>query len=170
MRDAVLYRERTPYPWWARAILWSAVAGGALATLLVDQDGGTTPAARVGTAAGLLALGVAFELLLGGLLVEVRPEGLRFGLGNARLLRGRIAWNDIARLESVRYRPIREFGGWGLRGTRRRRAWTARGDRAVVLHLVDGREVWLGSDSPQRLEERIRAVAGERFGEVRSGS
>ena len=36
----------------------------------------------------------------------------------------------------------------------------ARGNQAVVLHLRDGRQVYLGSDHPNRLESRIRGAMG----------
>lgn len=85
-------------------------------------------------------------------------------LGSIPLVKTLIPFCDIVGLRSVRYRPIREVGGWGLRGFGRRRAWTARGDRAVVLALRDGWEILLGSDQPLRPEEPIRTLAGTRLG------
>ncbi len=86
------------------------------------------------------------------------------GLGHASLLRKRIRYDDILALESVKYSPIREFGGWGIRFAGKKRAWTARGDQAVVLHLADGMLLYVGSDNPLRLEERIRTIGGTRIG------
>jgi hypothetical protein len=81
-------------------------------------------------------------------------------LGSVALFRRTVVHAEITALESVVYHPLREFGGWGVRGRGRRKAWTARGNRAVKLTLTGGRDLLIGSDHPQRLEERIRTAAG----------
>jgi len=76
------------------------------------------------------------------------------------MIRRRIPLDDVVALRSVRYRPMRDFGGWGVRGMGKRKAWTARGDRAVELDLTGGRQLLIGSDRPDRLLEGIRSAAG----------
>jgi hypothetical protein len=56
------------------------------------------------------------------------------------------------------YRPLREFGGWGIRPRGGKTAWTIRGNQAVKVTLHGGKEVYVGSLFPQRLEERIRTA------------
>ena len=55
--------------------------------------------------------------------------------------------------------PIREYGGWGIRGFRSKRAYNVTGDRGVELTLVDGRKVGIGS---RRAGELADAIAGAR--------
>lgn len=112
---------------------------------------------------GITALSV--QLLVCGLSVRLYRDHLVVGLGSMGLICKKIPYEQIVRTESVTYRPVAEFGGWGVRwGKDRKRAWTARGNHAVVLHLKDGVRLYVGSDSPHRLEERIRTVAGTRIG------
>jgi hypothetical protein len=114
---------------------------------------------------GLAATAVGVQLLVAGLSVRLFRDDLVVGLGSAGWISRTVRYEDILRTESVTYRPIAEFGGWGVRrGKNGKRAWTARGNHAVVLHLKDGTHLYVGSDSPHRLEERIRAVAGTRIG------
>ena len=154
--ERVVYEERTPWPRWATFLLW-VVMLGSVAPFVLDRNGfDFSDPRRTGVVVGMAGLAWAVHVLLGGLTVRVTRTGLRIGLGNAALLRTWIAFRQLHALESVTYRPIREFGGWGLRGRRAKRAWTARGNRAVILHLSDGRDVYVGSDNPRRLEERIR--------------
>ena len=61
-------------------------------------------------------------------------------------------------MTAVQYRPIREFGGWGIRGMGNKKAWTISGDRAVVLEFQNGDSLYLGSQTPQRLRERIETA------------
>ena len=58
----------------------------------------------------------------------------------------------IVGIEARTYRPIREYGGWGLRfGRGGRRAYSISGDRGVELTLTDGRRVMIGSQRPAEL-------------------
>ena len=100
---------------------------------------------------------------LGGLTVAVQETRVFVHLGRVPLIRTAVPFAQIVDCAAVEYRPIAEFGGWGLRGTKQRRMWSARGNRAVRLDLADGRVVFLGSDHPQRLEERIRTLGKDQF-------
>ena len=109
-------------------------------------------------ALGLLALGLALRWIVGGMTVRVDDAGLFIHLGTAPLLHRRVSFDEIQEVEVVRYHPIREFGGWGIRGLGKKKAWTTRGDQAVRLHLTDDRLLYVGSDVPYRLAERIRTI------------
>ncbi len=154
------YRERTPWPSWADLIYGVAIVSGAY-SVLVTSGGGML--FRLAAAAAILAAGWGLRMVLGGLTVLVQETRLVMHLGSVRLVRRMVPLDSIVSLESVRYRPLMEFGGWGVRGAGKKRAWTARGDRAVVVELDEGRRLYVGSDHPQRLEAAIRsAVAGLR--------
>jgi len=64
--------------------------------------------------------------------------------------------DDIVTAEARRYRPMREYGGWGIRyGLGGRRAYNARGDEGVELKLADGRSIMIGSQRAAELEAAI---------------
>jgi len=142
-----LYREFTSWAGWVYLVLWGAVGGSAIAA---------ATAGSLWVALTCLGTAVLIQVLVGGLLVTIEPDGLRVGLGRLRLLRTFIEFSNIRELESVTYQPLREFGGWGLRGRGEKRAWTARGNEAVLLRTHDGRRIYIGSDEPAKLESRIR--------------
>ncbi len=146
-------------------MLWGTLAVSALAVLGLDD--GEPVEERIAFAAGFLALGVLVMWTLGGLTVRLYPDAMVVGLGRASPIRTRIAYEQISSLEVTRYSPLREFGGWGYRFRPGKRAWTARGDEAVVLHMADGMQIYIGSDRPGRLRERILAVGGTRIGSRR---
>jgi len=158
--DHVVYRERTPWATWVTVVVWGAFVAGAY-PILAGLNMDLPFERRFVMAACLIMVAAVVQLFFGGTTVLVETGAVRVHLGLVPLVSKRIAYERIRGLESVRYHPIKEFGGWGIRFARNKQAWTARGDEAVVLQLADGRELYIGSDHPQRLEDRIRMVAGD---------
>jgi hypothetical protein len=155
-----VYRERSSWPGWIQVVFWGAMIFAIVAVAAAPGRGG-------GRVIGLVTLVVVLVMtqwLVAGLVVRLYQDYMELGLGKAGLIHKRVHYDDIGSLESVKYHPLAEFGGWGIRFSGNKRAWTARGDRAVVLHMLDGIHLYVGSDNPQRLEERIRAVGGARIG------
>lgn len=157
--DEARYVERTPWPHWAEGVFWGALALTSFA-MLAGWDTDLPATVRVPIAAGIVALGVVLRAILGGMTVRVDDAGVFVHLGAVPLLRRHIPFDEIEGMEVVRYRPMRDFGGWGIRGLGKTKAWTARGSRAVRLQLTDERVLYIGSDVPQRLAERIRTIGG----------
>lgn len=94
------------------------------------------------------------------LIVEVDAERVR--VRYIPFIDRSIPLSDIGSCEAKRYQPIRDFGGWGIRGlTRRRRAYNVRGDEGVELTLRDGSQIMLGSQRADVLEYSIKkALSG----------
>lgn len=70
-----------------------------------------------------------------------------------------IAHAQILTHEVVDYRPIREWGGWGIRyGFRRGWAYTAHGSRGVQLELAGGKRLLVGSQDPEALASALQAT------------
>ena len=66
------------------------------------------------------------------------------------------------RWEARTYRPILEYGGWGIRYTMGRGwAYNVSGNQGVQLELASGKRILIGS---QRAEELARAI-GEAKGQ-----
>jgi len=157
-----VYREWSSWPGWLVVVFWGTMFVGMAVVSLArgesDQD-------RLVGLVGLALTALSVQLLVAGLSVRLYRDHLVVGLGSTGLISKKIRYQDIVRTESVTYHPLREFGGWGVKyGKEGKRAWTARGNHAVVLHLRDGIRLYVGSDRPHRLEERIRTVAGTRIG------
>lgn len=64
---------------------------------------------------------------------------------------------DIGKTEVVSYRPVEDYGGYGIRLTKRGRAYIASGDRGVRITFAKGGKILIGSQRPEELERAIRA-------------
>ncbi len=106
----------------------------------------------------VVALLLGSVALLGALLAlrlttTVTPDALlvRYGF----LYRMRVPLSEIALAEAVQYAPVRDYGGWGIRGSRRRRALNARGNQGVLVTRSDGTTLLVGSQRPRELLEAL---------------
>jgi len=90
------------------------------------------------------------------LVTRVQPGRVEFGFPLG--LRRRIAADEIERAEVVQYRPLRDFGGWGLRFGREGMMYNARGNAAVRLRLKSGKVVFVGSGRAEELASAIDAA------------
>lgn len=112
-----------------------------------------------------LAVPLLALILLGRLELLVRDGSLCIRFGFVSMQVKRIPLAEIERAEVVRYAPIRQFGGWGLRKGMHDGAPTAvyslRGSSGVLLTLrgpiptffLRTNKVLIGSENPLRLAE-----------------
>lgn len=101
-----------------------------------------------------IAVGIASLWAIGRLDTEVRDDGVHVRL--RPLARRHYPFEVIATAEARTYRPLVEYGGWGLRyGVRSGVAINARGNRGVQLVMQDGKRLLIGS---QRAEELAAAI------------
>lgn len=157
---------------------WGAVPWGmlVLACAVVVITGQPDAGAEISTFGRLAGFGIAglmfggFALAVGKLTLVVRRERVEARFGVLGWIHKKVPLSEVVRTEAVRYRPMRDFGGWGIRVRPGRRAWSVRGNQAVRLTLADGMEIYLGTRHPQRLQERIELVRGSAgSGDVHAG-
>ena len=109
---------------------------------------------------------IVLAILAGVLMLRqstaVTPDAVsvRFGF----LYRTRIPIAELKQAEAVEYRPIAEYGGWGIRqGRDGVRVLNARGNRGVRIDLADGTRLLIGSQRPEdlarALERALRPIS-----------
>jgi hypothetical protein len=165
MNSAVLYQEEQQF---RQGWVWLLLAGiaavawwGFYEQILRGRPWGNNPAPDWLMWLMALLFGIGFPLWFWRmkLVVEVTPDDLRIRL---RPFTNRaIPLVDIVTAEPRTYRPIGEFGGWGVRGlSRRNMAYNVSGDQGVQLTLRDGDRVLIGSQQAQTLALAIRNARG----------
>jgi hypothetical protein len=100
---------------------------------------------------GVVALLAALLTLRLTTIVTSDALSVRYGF----LYKARVPLSEIALAEAVEYAPVREYGGWGIRGSRRRRALNARGNQGVLVTRSDGTTLLVGSQRPRELLEAL---------------
>jgi hypothetical protein len=106
----------------------------------------------------LLGLVFIFGFLRGGLATEVRPNGLFIRFSPFHRSFREIPLDGIRTCRSIRYRPILDYGGWGIRMGFRKRAYNVSGNAGVEIEYEDGRTLLIGSKKADQLAGAIESV------------
>jgi len=164
--DGAAFREeqRFKQPWlWALVLL---AAGLAWFVFVYELFRSLSPDAEVNDfwitvlVWAFVGLGLPALFFFNRLVVEVRGDGLYFRYHPYHRRTHRIGWEEIKTAEARTYYPIREYGGWGMRGAWRKgvgKAYNVFGNRGLQLGLINGNRILFGS---QQADELAAAVHG----------
>jgi len=92
------------------------------------------------------------------LITEVRMDGLfiRFHPFHSTYLR--IPLENVLNIQAVTYRPLLDYGGWGIRIGWKKKAYNVSGNRGVMIQLNNGKSILIGSQKPDDLVQAIRLI------------
>ncbi len=136
---------------------------GLYVQLVKGQSFGNNPMSDQGL---ILAFILTLLLCLGLLLLfaltrlQTRVDKNSIELRFFPLLRKKriISWNEVERFEVVKYNPVRDYGGWGLRFGKGGKAYNVRGDHGLKLWFYNGRHLLIGTSQPVLLGDFLRKL------------
>lgn len=165
---AAAYREvqRFRQPWlWSILLLPSVVAGYVFfRQVVLGHPVGARPLPDPLARVLLPVLAVGLPGFFALLRLETRLEADRLVVHFFPLRRRVFPLEALRSAEAVRYRPLADYGGWGIRLGAGGWAYTVSGDAGVRLTLKDGESFLLGSRMADRLagavQSRLQGSAG----------
>lgn len=87
---------------------------------------------------------------------QIDQTGIYYQFFPFHLKKRKIEWNSIERAYVRQYRPIKEFGGYGIRGfTKKNRAYNVSGKFGLQIILKNGNRLLIGTQKSIELEEVI---------------
>ena len=98
---------------------------------------------------------VVWLFLASRLETVVNRDGLFLRFYPFHLRQRKIPLEEVVSFRAVIYRPIWDYGGWGMRFVRGGRAYNVSGREGVRLEFYDGKHLLIGS---QRSEELAAAI------------
>ncbi|HEY83004.1 MAG TPA: hypothetical protein G4O01_06955 [Dehalococcoidia bacterium] len=164
----LLYREVQYFRqlWiWALVLASSLISiWGVVWQIILGRPFGDNPAPDVVLIiiAVVIGLGLPIFFYVANLTTEVRDDGVYFRFFPLHLSFRRIGLEDISGFAAQTYRPIRDYGGWGIRYGRGGKAYNVSGNRGVQLELANGGRILLGSQHPEEMAEAVGAALGRR--------
>ncbi len=145
---AVVFREEQYFDWRVYAVI---ALLGVLTGLGLLRGRAWSLEFALGLVIGLALLMIVIVFLL-HMTTEVTPAGVHVWFGWAPTYRRIVSIGTVRSIEVVTYRPIADYGFWGIRARRDGdRALIARGNRGVRLELTDGTRLLIGSQRSEAL-------------------
>lgn len=163
---SLLAREKQRFlqPWiWALILIIAALSwSAAVVQLLFGRPFGGNPGPDwlVLLLLGVFGIGFPWLFLVLRLETGIGEEGIYVRFFPFHLTPRRFPWDEIQTIEAVTYRPILEYGGWGIRCGRTGRAYNVSGNRGIRLTLTNGKRLLIGSQDPERLLSGCSALPG----------
>ena len=160
----VVFREVQRFSLWVRLFfVASMVLGVGIMVFTSVTSGSTSGPLSIVIRAGLslLLLGSAVFFFVLKLETEIRHDGLYVRFFPIHIHHKKIAPGELVDSYARQYRPIMEYGGWGIRcGFRGGRAYNVRGNKGVQLVLQNDKRLLIGSQKADELAGAISSMMG----------
>lgn len=119
-----------------------------------------TDAPPMMTTSFLILLGVDVLLWLMKLEFMIKEEGFYFRFRPFTIRYKKVMWEELSDIFVRTYKPIREYGGWGLRTSFQGHgmALTISGNRGIQLIFKTGRKILIGTKNAEKVEAILSSL------------
>ncbi|MCQ6963084.1 DUF6141 family protein [Methanolobus chelungpuianus] len=159
--EHVLFREEQKFNqlWlWVLVLVPVSIAWyAAIEQLVFGSPFGGNPASDSSTFLSLVLFGILLPLFMSSLrlVTEVRGDGLYIRFRPFHGSYRKFPFDSILSCKVQTYRPVRDYGGWGIRYGIRGKAYNVSGSKGLMLEFVNGKKLLIGS---QQAEEFAAAM------------
>lgn len=110
---------------------------------------------------GIIPFGAMALIFLLRLETRVDREGIHYRMWPFHRQFRQIRPGEVVRWEVRKYRPVRDYGGWGIRYGLKGVAYNMSGNMGVWFEMRKGKKLLIGTLKP----EELRSAMGKVFGE-----
>ncbi len=147
--------------------LWLVIAGtagiawyGFVSQVFWGRPFGDRPASDVVLTVIWLAFGIGLPVFFRALrlVTAVSPAGVHFRFAPFHFAYRVLPPAHVRSYGARTYRPLVEYGGWGIRSGRGGDAYNVSGDRGVQFVLADGKRILIGTRRPEEFVAALDKV------------
>jgi hypothetical protein len=109
----------------------------------------------------VFGIGLPWVFYVTKLITEIRSDGLVISFYPLLFSQIKITFKNIQSCEAIQYKPLQEYGGWGVRLGAKGTAYNVSGDRGVQIELINGSKVLIGSKKSEFLASTINLIIGD---------
>ncbi len=160
----IMFRETQKFSQvWIMVVIYAAVLlvwFGFFQQIIFGKPFGTNPGPDWLMWLLWLLIGIGLPVLFHSLtlIVEVREDCVH--IQYVPFINRQIPFDEIETFQARSYQPIREYGGWGIKGwSSKKIAYNVKGNQGVELELINGQRIMIGS---QKAEELALAIAHQK--------
>ncbi|MCB0283353.1 MAG: hypothetical protein KDF60_12285 [Calditrichaeota bacterium] len=170
MENDVLFFEQQRFnQWWLKAILISINVLPIYALyyqLVLDKPFGNNPLSSVGwIIIGLATLAFTYFFFSQKLETKIKNDGIYVRFFPFNMQFRHLDWNSISKMFVRKYKPIAEFGGWGIRYsiTGKGKALNISGNWGLQIIFKDDKKLLIGTQQAFQLAEVLKATKQASF-------
>jgi hypothetical protein len=144
-----LFEEKQKFnQWW----LWAILLIFPLLSVIPFDDNGLN--------IYYVIIGISIPLIfyLFELRTFVTSEGLSFQFFPFHFKKHLIKIEEIEKIEALQYKPLGDYGGWGIRYGFKGKAYNVSGNLGVKVHLKNGRNILFGSQKYKELSKVLKRI------------
>jgi len=149
---------------WIMIIIILSIAGWGYAVIsgIIENDAAKQQPASdlVLILSGIIPLLLILLFFKLKLVTRVRNDGIYFQFKPFHLKEKRIKPDDINSFEIRKYKPIAEYGGWGVRagGRKSGRAYNVSGNIGLQLYLKNDKKILIGTQRPKEIQKAMETM------------
>ena len=151
-----IFKEQQRFnQWWLHLIIALTFAGWLL--LLFRGIEKTDNVAEIAT---LLLFGILLVLVTLGILslrleTKIDSSGVTARFFPLVFITRHYKWNEIEEIFVRKYSPFAEYGGWGVRGSKKARAYNVSGNNGIQIVTRDNKKFLIGTKKPEIAKQII---------------
>ena len=90
--------------------------------------------------------------------VRVNSQGIYYQFFPLHFRQYVIKKNEIEKIEALKYKPLGDYGGWGIRYAFKGKCYNVKGNLGVKVFLKIGSYVLFGSQKNKELEKALKQI------------
>ncbi|TDX00387.1 hypothetical protein [Dinghuibacter silviterrae] len=146
--DSLFEQQRFNQKWILLLEIALAAVGTAIAiAAIASKVTGILPA--VSPLLAILGIIALFRTMK--LEIEIQNDFIRFRFFPLRIRWKIIPKADIRQIAVVKYNPIKDYGGWGIRIGSKGWAYTVKGNDGISILLASGKHILIGTAKPKEV-------------------
>ena len=138
--------------WWLIIVLITIVLASALPLFSEISLNEVKLKSLIAPVISLLVFVLVFIL---NLETRINSKGISAGFEPLPFLRRKYNWDEIQECFVRTYAPISEYGGWGIRGFGRAKAYTVSGNKGIQIITKNNERFLIGTEKPDLARRAI---------------
>jgi hypothetical protein len=155
--------------WWIYAVIALVLASWvfSLITIYPETQKEGDNSATIMLIINSIFIPVIIYVLVGviKLKTRIRKEGIYYRFVPLHFKEKFISPDEIEKFEVRKYKPIPEYGGWGVksRGKKHGKAVNISGNMGLQLYLKNGKKLLIGTQKPRKIEKAVEDMMRKEF-------
>ena len=96
---------------------------------------------------------------------RINEDGIYVRFFPLQFTHKKFSWAEVSKLYLRQYRPMAEYGGWGIRYGVNGKAYNVSGNMGLQLEFISGEKLLIGTNRPKELTETLISMGKINFGQ-----